>query len=139
MHNNTCKTDEEIHISFEIPGHPVAKSRPRVTWHGTYTPPETVAYKRTIQIYAIQAMAGRLPLSKEVAVRLGIAVFRNKKTTVRPDLDNYEKAIMDALGRDRHYPEGIIWKDDAQVIEIHSGKYISSAELERIEIEIDSI
>lgn len=37
---------------------------------------------------------------------------------VRPDIDNYTKSVLDAL-------DGIIWKDDAQVVTLSANKYYS--------------
>ena len=52
-------------------------------------------------------MRGRKPL--EGALRIVVTVMRNRSPTARPDADNYLKAI-DAFN-------GIVWRDDAQVID----------------------
>lgn len=45
------------------------------------------------------------------------------------DLDNHVKAVMDALN-------GVVWVDDAQVVEMHAYKIEGSP---RIEIDIDEV
>ena len=52
-------------------------------------------------------MRGRKPL--EGALRIVVTVKRNRLATARPDADNYLKAI-DAFN-------GIVWRDDAQVVD----------------------
>ncbi len=100
-------------IEFIIPGHPVAKARARVTRNGTYTPEATQDYKKVIQVYAMQAMQGILPIKGECL--LSINIYRRAKTTSRPDIDNYCKAVMDGCN-------GIIWVDDSQVTKLYSTK-----------------
>jgi Holliday junction resolvase RusA-like endonuclease len=48
----------------------------------------------------------------------------------RPDIDNYCKAPLDALN-------GIVWRDDSQVVELTVSKFYSSRprlELEAVEL-----
>ncbi len=103
-------------INITIPGHPVAKARPRVTRFGTYTPETTRTYHELIQVYARQAMAGEPPIEKECPVRLYVNVFRKCQLVNRPDIDNYCKSIMDGLN-------GIVWEDDSSVVELRAYKF----------------
>ena len=65
---------------------------------------EARAYKQEVAL-----QLGRYePLLGNVAVNF--TVFRPAK---RGDLDNYTKVMFDALN-------GLVWKDDKQVVEIHS-------------------
>lgn len=52
------------------------------------------------------------------------------KPIVKPDLDNYVKSTLDALN-------GIIWTDDAIIVELNVSKHY--AESSRIEIEIEDV
>lgn len=114
-------------ITFEIPGKPFAKQRPRATRQGrVYTPSETVSFERTVAQIALQHFPQ--PLSGPVTVTIRAtfetpkswskkktAELINRPHTQRPDLDNCAKAILDALNR-------IAWGDDGQVAEITVSK-----------------
>jgi len=114
-------------VTFEIPGKPFAKQRPRATRQGrVYTPKETVSFER--QVAAIAAEYFGEPFTGPVKLSV-LATFEpakswsKKKTqehlgkahTQRPDLDNIAKAIKDALNR-------IAWVDDSQVSEMVTRK-----------------
>ncbi len=114
-------------ITFEIPGEPVAKARPRAAMVGgrarLYTPAKTEKYEARVAVFGQQAMAGHpalagavalsvaayfpippsWPKKRQEAARAGIELH-----TKRPDLDNVLKAIKDGLN-------GIVWGDDSQV------------------------
>ena len=42
--------------------------------------------------------------------------------TSKPDNDNLEKAIWDSLGTTKEFPEGLLYADDAQIVENWSSK-----------------
>lgn len=124
-------------ITFTVPGQPVGKGRPRVSRRGgfsrMYTPEQTVNYEGLVRLAAHQAMAGRPMLLEAVEVELDIAVqipasWSKKKQaaalagavhpTTKPDIDNVEKAIFDALN-------GTTWKDDVQVVRVAKRKRYS--------------
>lgn len=121
-------------IIFTVPGQAVGKGRPRVGKRGgfsmLYTPEKTVNYEGLVRLAAHQAMAGRPMLLDAVAVTLDIAVqvpasWSQKKQraalagevypTTKPDIDNVEKAVFDALN-------GTAWKDDVQVVNVSKVK-----------------
>lgn len=113
-------------ITFTIPGEPVAKGRPRAfkmhNGHiGTYTPDRTVAWEERVRYYAMQVKPEKL-LDGPLAVTLQFAMTRPKSTpkgrtypTVKPDLDNLEKAVMDAMN-------GLIYTDDSRIVLKRSSK-----------------
>lgn len=114
-------------ITFEIPGKPFGKQRPRATRRGSvYTPKETVSFERTVGQIAMQHFAKPLEGPLRVTIRATFepaASWSKKKTAAlinrphvqRPDLDNCAKAVLDALNR-------IAWADDGQVAEITVSK-----------------
>ena len=133
-------------IQFTIPGTPVAKARPRVTRTGhAYTPKKTSDYEKLVQIYAKQAMAGMNPTTE--AVRLTVRAFfpipkswtkakkekalnGDLKHTTKPDFDNVEKAIQDAMN-------GIVYKDDSQIVLVAGSKEYASEP--RVEVTVETV
>lgn len=106
-----------------------------------YPDPDTEAYEKTLAEAAGLFMRGRVPTENPVA--LLVHSFREipmswSKTdkakalagairpTPRPDWDNYGK-ITDAFN-------GIVWKDDSQVVDGRSLKYYSDHPALRIEV-----
>jgi Holliday junction resolvase RusA-like endonuclease len=121
-------------IQFVVPGVPVGKGRPRAskTKAGVrmYTPAKTASYEAVVAYAGRQAMAGRDPEQGALAVALTIvvpipaswsgakqerAVSGRIMPTTKPDIDNIEKAIFDALN-------GICWRDDVQVTDVLKSK-----------------
>lgn len=127
-------TLENMGISFIIPGEPVGKGRARAfVRHGRvghYTPEKTANYENLVKLAAAEAMKGRSPTDKPVALYvrayLAIGASWSKKRqqaalqgleypTKKPDLDNIIKAIKDGCN-------GVVWKDDAQVVDSGASK-----------------
>ena len=114
-------------VTFEIPGEPVAKARPRATMVAgrarMYTPAKTENYEARVALFAQQAMAGQSIIEGPVALsvtalfpippswpkkRQAAARAGTEQHTKKPDLDNVLKAIKDGMN-------GVVWKDDSQV------------------------
>lgn len=124
-------------LTFTVPGDAVP-SRRRFTRAGiSYETPETKAYRSDVRAAAIEAIKA-LPHGEQVcyplagAIRLDWVAVRccpkslgKRKTslaveghilpTTRPDLDNIDKVVKDAL-------TGVVWVDDAQVAIEHISK-----------------
>jgi Holliday junction resolvase RusA-like endonuclease len=123
-------------ITIIIQGEPVAKGRPRMTRRGfAYTPAATRKYEAHARMAAQLAMNGRSPIEApvriEVLAELPIpaswserkkaeAITGTVRPTSRPDVDNYVKAILDAINT-------IVVADDAQVVEVYAKKNFSVA------------
>jgi Holliday junction resolvase RusA-like endonuclease len=117
-------------LVFVIPGTPIAKGRPRFSTAGrfprAFTPAKTSNYEAWVKMCAVEAMAGQPLIAGPVKLSLNMyfevpsswpkwkreaAVTDALRPTGRPDTGNVLKAIEDALN-------GIVWKDDSQVVEV---------------------
>lgn len=121
-------------IEFVVPGQPVAKGRPKFARRGkgviAYTPAKTAAYEILVQRAASVAMGGRGPTGRPVKLivnlslqvpaswskkRQTLAISGVIRATKKPDADNVLKGLKDGCN-------GIVWKDDAQVVQIELSK-----------------
>lgn len=126
-------------IGFDVPGEPRGKERHRTGKYGTYTPSKTVKYEKEIQkafrsCWDIPELPfpTKKPLTVSIAAYYKIPKSESKKTkaemainkirpTKKPDVDNIAKVVMDALN-------GVAWKDDAQVVNLHIIKFYTPDE-----------
>ena len=133
---------------FTVPGPAVPQGRPRLTTIGghprAYDPPRSRKYKAKVRAYAQRAgrmepITGPVKLTLEEYRPIPKSWSKNKREaartqrllpTTRPDMDNVEKAIMDALN-------GLAWNDDAQVVLKVSMKVYSDDP--RVAVEVDEI
>ena len=118
-------------IQFSMPIAPVPKGRPRLSRFGTYTPIKTANFENAVRVFASQAMGSQKPIETALEAflyfRVGVPQSYSKKRTEaclsgseRPvtrngDLDNLAKGALDAFN-------GIIFKDDCQIVEMHLTK-----------------
>jgi Holliday junction resolvase RusA-like endonuclease len=123
-------------ITVIIGGEPTAKGRPRMTRRGiAYTPAKTRKYEAHGRLAAQQAMGDRPPIEAPVRIELLVelpvpaswsrrkaadAITGHIRPTSRPDVDNFLKAILDAIN-------SIVVCDDAQVVEVYAKKKFSVA------------
>lgn len=94
--------------------------RPRHMRNGhTYMPREYMAYRRRVAgayLAAGGSDMGSAPIAVSIDVMRELPVSRPKRVsaepdTVRPDVDNIAKGVMDALN-------GIAYEDDSQVVSL---------------------
>lgn len=105
-----------------LPGEPVAQARPKVTRRGhVYYPAKSAGYRKRIARLLRVAWAGQPALAGPC--KIGLLFYRvrpksNKSEwpTVKPDLDNLAKQVVDACT-----DAGII-RDDGQVCVLNCGK-----------------
>ena len=132
-----------VHLVIEGVPHP--QLRPRATRIGNsirlYDPKTTSDYKKYVKLTAKQQWEGKpldCPLVVEMDVYRQIPKSTSKKRrklknervirpVVKPDVTNYAKGIEDALN-------GIVYKDDSQIVELTIRKFYSDNP--RVEIEI---
>jgi len=127
-----------LQIEFTVPGDPRGKGRPRFSRVGkftkTYTDAKTRLYEEKIASAARLAMFPHEPLEGPVAVYMEINVpipasYSKKRKEAcllgfempckKPDIDNIAKGILDAMN-------GIIYKDDVQVVRLSLQKHYST-------------
>lgn len=125
-------------IAFEVPGPPIGKGRPRAFRMGNsvrmHTPEKTANYESLVKLAARMAMKGAGLMAFPVALSLIVlhpipkswskrrqeaALAGTERPTTKPDADNVAKAVADACN-------GIVWVDDAQVVELHVSKRYSA-------------
>lgn len=127
-------------IHFIVPGQPVAQPRHR---HGTrngypvsYLPADhpVHAYKQGIaiaarEVYKDEPLTGALKLALIFVIKRPKELFAKKypreriRHTVKPDLDNLQKSVKDAL-------KMITWADDSQVCVVEGYKFYSATDEE---------
>lgn len=133
----------QLIIDIRLPLEPVAKGRPRFGRGGNvYTPTTTRQFELAVAQYAFDAMEGRVPVENAIEVQATFALKRHKTkrykkkkrvaywSKTRPDLENYIKAILDAM-------DNIVYVDDGQVSRIVTEKYhVGGDEAPHIHIQV---
>lgn len=100
-----------------------------MTYHGKRAP-RAIRYMAYREEVAWEAKAAGIRVI-EGPVRVGIKVYLARRRGREPDIDNLTKTILDAMN-------GVGWRDDSQVIEIHARKIVSHSESdERTEVKIE--
>ncbi len=118
-----------------IPMEPVAKGRPKFTKRGfTYTPVKTRTAEKYIRAFVTgyPKFAPGLPLAMSIDFYLTKPKSAKKRIhhTVKPDRSNLLKTVEDACN-------GILYHDDAQIIDGRIRKFYGTPA--RIELEIEEI
>jgi Holliday junction resolvase RusA-like endonuclease len=118
-------TQHQVKYQFVVLGKAIAQPRHRVACQGGY-PRVYLPHDHPVHEYKLRIVDGarhaNIPLI-EGPIRIDIMFsFKRKGNKPRefkiskPDLDNLDKAVMDAL------TDAGVWGDDAQVVEKHSLK-----------------
>lgn len=121
-------------INLTLPLVPVPKGRPRFnkTQYGVvpYTPPKTKRFEQDVALLYIQSDSPKFERNVpiEVSIEFGMVIpastTKKKKAqmlqglihhTVKPDLDNLTKAVLDALNN-------LAWHDDSQIVRLNVRK-----------------
>jgi len=125
-------------VTFKVDADPVGKQRARYAKRGnfvqTYTPDKTRNYESLIKEAAIEAMGASEPLETPVTLYLYIRAPIPKslpkkrieaclngldKPIKKPDASNVLKSVEDAMN-------GVVYKDDSQIVNIHVSKVYNS-------------
>lgn len=118
-------------VTIVVQGQPIGKARPRFTRRGdVYTPAATAVYEQQLAWAAKEEMRGAEPIQGPVRMyfRAIFAIPQSWSTakrqqallgiirpTGKPDADNIQKVIADALN-------GIAYRDDSQITEMAGSK-----------------
>lgn len=130
-------------IIIRLAGEPKGKARPRFSRASgrAFTPAHTAKYEAALRVAAQDAMGERAPLTEALAVTviaaLPIAASWSKvkqqrardgliRPTKRPDVDNFAKSL-DGLNE-------VVFRDDAQIVELTVRKVFSDKPELRIEV-----
>lgn len=108
--------------TFRVPIRPKVKERPRVLKNGrTFTPKTTTVYEKAVaDCYDGPRFDGPVEISillQKDSSTVTIRESDHKPSPLRGDIDNYMKAIMDALN-------GVAYVDDRQVLVVRAVKGI---------------
>lgn len=116
-------------IRITIEGDCIPAARPRFTGRRAYQPKRNAEYRRVIEWSAKMAMKGAEPL--QGALTATVKVYRKFQRTSRRfgDVDNFLKAIFDALNK-------IVFDDDSQIVRCSVEK-ITDKKAPRAEITIE--
>lgn len=138
-----------MHFKFTVLGKPMGKQRPKATMRGrhagVYTPKETTNYENLVVAMFKQAYPDAKPFEGEVRGYIKAfypipqSVSKKRKEQMRsgemrpqvkPDLDNVEKIIYDALN-------GIAYTDDSHITQMMIAKHYGDEP--RVEVLIEEV
>ena len=128
-------------ITFEIPGEPRGKGRPRFQRRGdyvhTYTPDRTASYENLVAVMYYNAARNANqdglklegPIAMDAYIYFDIPKSKSKKVreamlrgeimpTIKCDIDNVIKIVMDGLNK-------VAFDDDKQVVDLTAHKRYS--------------
>lgn len=119
-------------VVFEVKGKVKGKARPRVTHNGhAYTPVSTRLYEKAIRDAFVaaggQMFHGYVHVDFEAVTGIQASATKAQRkirlqveelSTTKPDIDNIEKSILDALN-------GVAYEDDSSVVSVRAikGRY----------------
>lgn len=134
-------------LRFIVPAIPIAQPRPRAVAlngkarvFGAPTAHPVHAFKATCRMALMKAVIYEAPMLVPCAVEMVFVLPRPKLPkklgtgrlphAKRPDFDNLEKSVVDAL-------TGVAWKDDSQLCDVRTQKWIAAVdEAPHVEISI---
>lgn len=105
-------------MKWKFPISPVAASRPRVSKWGAYFTGTYKDFRNEAKPIVLDITKGWKPTDNKLWVYVGVYPTKPKTSKLqypRPDIDNYLKSILDLCN-------GVVWKDDAQIVFIEATK-----------------
>ena len=123
-------------ISFTVFGNPVGKQRPKFGRGRVYTPDKTVGWETSVWGQALNHRPKKL-WDGPLRIRLLFVLYRGKSISkkrkypaTKPDLDNMEKAVLDAL-------EKVVYTNDSRIVSKVIDKVYGDPP--RVEIEVEEL
>ena len=132
-------------MKITIQGKVQAKQRPRFNGKFTYTPAQTKNYENWVKLSFINQYPNFKPLENELEVSIK-AYFEipksvskkkreqmlngNIRPTIKPDLDNIAKSVLDALNK-------LAYLDDKQIVFLEVEKFYDVSP--RVELMVEEI
>lgn len=121
------------YLNIILPVTPTAKGRPRLGKGRTYTPAKTLHAEQEIQLFTkvrlprdFKPFIGPLQLCVTFGMKRPKSIPKSRiYPSVKPDIDNYVKLVMDSLN-------GILWADDAQIVHLTAIKQYSAEDFIQI-------
>ena len=128
------------HVYFEVVGQPVPKARARTVRKGgrtwSFTPKKVAVWERTVKEEAAKHFERPLkgPIQVSMIFYMGRPGSRRKDFWVptTPDLDNLEKAVLDAMN-------GVAYEDDRLVVAKNAQKRYVRRDEPRVCIRVTSL
>jgi Holliday junction resolvase RusA-like endonuclease len=128
------------HVYFEVKGDPVPKARARTVRKGgrtwSFTPKKVAVWEKTVKEEAAKHFAEPLvgPIQISMIFYMNRPQSRRKDVWVptTPDLDNLEKAILDALN-------GVAYEDDRFVVAKNAQKKYIRRDEPRVCVRVTSL
>ena len=108
-----------MRVSFTVVGPPVTWKRAARQGRRTFTNPDLAAYQTSVRYEAMAAFLSQPSWQTDQRYRLELTVYA--ATRKRADVDNYAKAIMDALNK-------LAYADDSQVDELTVTRHVDPSE-----------
>jgi Holliday junction resolvase RusA-like endonuclease len=129
-----------LRINFTVFGQAVPQGRPRAyrrgRFLGFYDPARSRAWKQDVRRQALAFRPAR-PVPGPLALEVRFILYRPKSLPKRlvqhikkPDLDNFVKAVKDAL-------KGLVYRDDSQIVRLAASK--AYGDPPRVEIRIEEL
>ena len=118
-------------IRIEAPITPVPFKRVMTSGKRRYNEARYTEFKEELGYFALKAMVGREPFKGAVRVRAQFYRLKPRRLISRlwGDVDNHLKSVLDALS-------GIVYADDAQVVEVSGTKFNGEP---RVVIEVEEM
>lgn len=119
-----------LQISFTAAIEPLPQARCRFGRGRAFEPARMKEYKAAVEKAARAAMKNQQPTTAAISCKLRLFRKFNAISRRFGDADNLAKSIMDACN-------GVVWKDDAQIVSLTAEKIKST--VPRVEVEIETV
>jgi Holliday junction resolvase RusA-like endonuclease len=128
------------HVYFEVKGDPVPKARARTVRKGgrtwSFTPKRVVVWEKTVKEEAAKHFTQPLPGPIQVSMIFYMDRPQSRRKDIwvptTPDLDNLEKAVLDALN-------GVAYVDDRFVVAKNAQKRYIRRDEPRVCVRVTSL